>query len=196
VATHQWNVDIISLSFGFPGRLRRIQDEIQDALHAGKTFFAAASNDGGNAGRTFPGNQDGVLCIHSTDGLGNASLFNPTALNNTDNFSVVGENINAAWPRGSPHELGGTRRMTGTSFAVPVAVAVAALMIGFVSHKMPEHVNWAIPLKTPAGIRAVFRSISERRNGQYDLVNPVKVFGGGTEAELQKILGDIQAKLR
>jgi hypothetical protein len=196
VANKEWDVDIISLPFGFPQRIRRIRDEIRNALYAGKVVFAAASNDGGNADRAFPASQDDVICIHSTDGLGNTSPFNPTALNNTDNFCVVGENVEAAWPSEAPGKLGGTRRMSGTSVAASVAVAIAALMVGFVGHNIPEHDDWAIPLKSRDGIKAIFHTISERRDGQYDLVNPVKAFSGATEDERQRILRDIQAKLR
>jgi subtilisin family serine protease len=196
VANKEWDVDIISLPFGFPQRIRGIRNEIRNALHDGKAVFAAASNDGGNADRAFPASQDDVICVHSTDGLGNTSLFNPTALSNTDNFCVVGENVEAAWPSETTDKLGGLRRMSGTSVAAAVAVAIAALMIGFVGHNIPEHVGWAIPLKSRDGIKAIFQTISERRNGQYDLVNPIKAFGGGSEDERKKILRDVEARLR
>ncbi|SPQ26064.1 5a998593-682c-4a12-938d-bc56394e45c7 [Thermothielavioides terrestris] len=195
VVHEEWDVDIISLSFGFPRGSREIQDEIEKALHHRKILFAAASNDGSNTARAYPANQDGVICVHSADGHGNASSFNPTALNGKDNFCVLGENIEAAWPSNTPNQLGGTRRLSGTSFATPVAVSIAALMIGFVSQNKPEHVGWLHPLKGPAGIKAIFHALSERRTGLYDLVNPIKAFGGNTEPEKQKLLMDIQAEL-
>jgi hypothetical protein len=195
VASEEWDVDIISLSFGFPTGIRKLRHEIDKAIHRNKIVFAAASNDGGNAARAYPASQDGVICVHSADGLGNVSPFNPTALKGTHNFCFVGENIEAAWPSSTPSKLGGLRRMSGTSFATPVAVAVAAFMIGFVSNKMPEHINWGIPLKSSEGIKAIFHAISERRNGQYDLVNPVRAFGGGTKEAQQKVLMDIRASL-
>jgi hypothetical protein len=186
---------MISMSFGFPRPLRRIRKEINNALHREKILFSAASNDGGNMTRAYPASQDGVICVHSADGLGNASLFNPSALRNADNFCVVGENIDAAWPSATPDELGGSKRMTGASFATPVAVAVAAFMIGFVGRRIPEHVDWGVPLKSPEGVKAIFEVLSERRNGHYDLVNPVRVFGSGTETEKQHMLWRIRSKL-
>ena len=85
--------------------------------------------------------------------------------------------------------------MTGTSFATPVAVAIAALMVGFVSQKNPGHTGCLVPLKSSTGIKAIFRALSERRSGKYDVVNPVKAFGEGTEPELQRLLVDIQKRL-
>lgn len=85
--------------------------------------------------------------------------------------------------------------MSGTSCATAVAVAVAAFMIGFVDDNMPEHTNWVVPLKSPDGIRAIFRAMSERRTGQYDMVNPVRAFGHGSEHEVQKLLTDIRSRL-
>jgi hypothetical protein len=195
VASEEWDADIISLSFGFPRRFRRIHQEIEDAMHRGKVVFAAASNDGGNTARIYPANQEGVICVHSMDGLSNASLFNPTALDNTDNFCVVGEHIEAAWPSHTTEELGGTKRLTGNSFATPVAVAIAAFMIGFVDQNAQDHADWVIPLKSPAAVRVFFRAISERRSGRYDSVNPVGAFGAGREADHQRLLANIRARL-
>jgi len=195
VANEEWDVDIISMSFGFPRGFHTIHDEIQKAINRGKTVFAAASNDGGNADRAYPARQRDVICVHSTDGHGNPSLFNPTALDRTNNFCVVGENIKAGWPSPTPDKLGGTKYMSGTSFATPVAIAIAALMVGLVSEKKPEHTRWVVPLKSPPGIEAIFQAISEQRSGKYDVVNPVKAFGGNTELEWQQLLLDIQRKL-
>ncbi|KAK4040989.1 hypothetical protein C8A01DRAFT_35046 [Parachaetomium inaequale] len=195
VASEEWDVDLIAVPFGLPRGFRKIREEIDKAIYRRKIVFAAASDNGAHTGRAYPASQDGVICVHSADGFGNASPFNPTALHAAENFCFVGESLEAAWPSSTPNDLGGTRRMTGTAFATPVAVAVAALMIGFVSDNMPEHVNWDIPLRSPAGIRAIFRALSEQRNGQYDLVNPVRAFGGGTKAEQEKVLMDIRASL-
>ena len=202
--SEEWDADIISLSFGLRRGPQESQDEkfqaeIKKAIDRGKVIFAAASNHGSNNPRAYPASHEGVICVHSADGLGNASLMNPTALTgeNIDNFCVVGENIEAAWPSESQDQAGGTIRKSGTSHATPVAVAIAALMIGFLRTHVPEHVNWSIPPLSPAGIRAIFRIMSGQRKGQrYDVVNPVKAFGGDTEPEkLQDLLKAIREKL-
>ncbi|KAH6853205.1 hypothetical protein B0I37DRAFT_409397 [Chaetomium sp. MPI-CAGE-AT-0009] len=189
VATEEWDVDMILIPFGLPRLVPVIQDEIDKAIYRKKIIFAAASDNGANTGRSYPSNQPGVICVHSADGLVNASNFNPTSLAAMDNFCVPGEHIDAAWPSPSPTtQLGGTRRMSGSATATSVAVAIAALMIAFLSNNMPEE-ECPVRLKSYAGIRAVFRSLSEQRNGGYDLVNPVRAFGLGTLQDLEMIVG-------
>ncbi|KAH6651316.1 hypothetical protein F5144DRAFT_589559 [Chaetomium tenue] len=170
VANEEWDVDIISIPFGLPRAVPRIQDEIEKAVHHKKIIFAAAADNGANTGRSYPATQPGVICVHSANGLGNASLFNPTELPTADNFCVLGEHVEAAWPSPSPTtQLGGTRRMSGSATATSVAVAIAALMIAIIHDNVPEQ-DCAIWLKSYDGVRAIFRSLSEQRNGLYDLV--------------------------
>jgi hypothetical protein len=195
VANEEWDVDMISIPFGLPRAVPRIQDELEKAVHQKKIIFAAASDNGANTGRSYPATQPGVICVHSVDGLGNASSFNPTEVAGTDNFCVLGEHVDAAWPSFSPTtQLGGTRRMSGSATATSVAVAIAALMITIVDDNTSEQ-EYASWLKSYAGIRAVFRRLSEQRNGLYDLVNPVRVFGQDTSQERGMMLGDILAGL-
>ena len=183
------------MSFGFPRILKDIHQEIRSALHRGKIVFAAASNDGANSARAFLASQDGVICIHSTDGYGNKSRFNPTAETSpTENFSVVGEAIEAAWPGLGTHDSSGTRRLSGTSFAVPVAVAIAAFMISLVEQRKPEHEQWATAPGSPAGVRAIFSRMSEKRDFPYDYVNPLKWLEKD-ENSVEELLLGIQARL-
>lgn len=194
VANEEWDVDFISMSFGFAGGAIAIHQEIDKALIRGKTVFAAASNDGANTGRAYPAKHANVICVHSTDGQGNPSSFNPTALVGDNNFCFVGEHVSAAWPSSSLDKPLETKYQSGTSFATPVAVAVAALMVGVVSKAHPEHIGWRVGLKSPAGIAAIFRSMSERRSGDYDVVNPVSALGING-AKLPQLVLDIQARL-
>src|SRR4051794_35460981 len=113
------------MSFGFLPRssgLHVLAKQIHQATTAGVTVFAAASNDGGNADRTFPASRNDVICIHSCDGNGKESSFNPKAQRNRDNFLVVGEHIAGAWPKQPDGESrnDGFEIKTGTSFATPI----------------------------------------------------------------------------
>ncbi|KAH8699353.1 hypothetical protein GQ44DRAFT_779049 [Phaeosphaeriaceae sp. PMI808] len=95
------NVDIISISFGFPKR--RLGDALEKAIeYAYKKnvhVFAAASNKGGNAKRAYPARYDTVFCIHSTDTDGDPSKFNPTDDPEDVNFATVGEAVESSWPK-------------------------------------------------------------------------------------------------
>ncbi|KAL7784312.1 hypothetical protein V8C37DRAFT_420690 [Trichoderma ceciliae] len=77
IAVSNWNVDLISMSFGAFGKKVII--------------FAAASNGGGRLGRAYPASSSQVICIHSTNTLGTPSDFSPTAEPNDLNFATVGE---------------------------------------------------------------------------------------------------------
>lgn len=167
--------------------IKSIQKEIDEAEHRKKIIFAAASNDGFNSARAFPANSPRVICIHSADGHGNKSAFNPTAMSKEDNFCVVGEEVEGAWPGGD------LRRMSGTSFATPVGVAIAAFMIAFVTQKKDKDKEWLYNPKSSTGVQAMFRALAQYRDG-YDVVNPVYSFSrGGNPGE--RIFRTIQGVL-
>lgn len=187
-ACEDWDVDILSLSFGFPRGVKAIQEAINEAVARNIVVFAAASNDGSNTARTYPASHDRVIAVHSTDGHGNRSAFNPTPVDHDDNFCVVGEQLEGAW---SDY---GVRRMSGTSFAVPVSVSIAAFMIGFISQNIPDHGKWLVPLLSYEGVRTIFRILSERRDSGYDLVNPLGHFSGAENLG-ETLLRAVQSRL-
>lgn len=186
---------MISLSFGFHRGIPSIQKAIDKAVapDSNVIILAAASNDASNTPRAYPASHDRVICIHSADGLGNRSKFNPTAVEGTDNFCVVGENIEAAWPSGQT-QYEGVRRMSGTSFATPVGIAVAAFMLEFVERSVPEHAEWLTPLRSYRGVRTIFNALSQTRDGSYRLINPLYEFSRG-EAAVTQILSKIENEL-
>lgn len=151
--------------------------------------FAAASNDGGNATRTYPAKHDHVFCIHSATGEGNKASFNPDPIENHDNFSVVGDSIESSWPVASSNAGSGKRCMSGTSFATPVAVSIAAFMIGYIKKRMPNH-SWMIDPTSPEGMRELFRLMVAKRDG-YDWISPQRYF----ELNEAKINADIDHAL-
>ena len=187
VARTVWCVDIISMSFGFPKGIESIQNEINKALNDNIIIFAAASNDGGNSGRAYPAWQDRIICIHSTDGYGNKASYNPTA-ENDDNFSIVGQYIKSAWP--DQNQPNATRRMSGTSFATPVAAGLAALILDWVSQAMPNMKTF-IRLKSYDGMRRVLRLMTQERDPKYSYLSPFGFFG----QKPAKIQEDILAAL-
>jgi subtilisin family serine protease len=166
---------MITMSFGFQEDIPQIRIEIKEAVHNGKIVFAAASNDGGNSPRAFPALQPGVICVHSTDSNGNSSPYNPSPKERRENFSILGQYINSSWP--GANEAGASRRMTGTSFAAPVAVALAAFIIGFVQQEIPD-LGTPTELKSYDGIASLFQ-LFVKSNGQrdgYDWIAPFEFF--------------------
>lgn len=187
---------MVSLSFGYhrPAIPDTVWDEIDTCLKANIIVFAAASNDAGNKPRTYPGEYNGVLCIHSATGEGNASIFNPSPLDEPDgNFSFVGEELNSHRALGTGdfplQDL--TQRRSGTSFATPVAVAMAAFMIGYIRRKIKDH-YWAIKPLSPLGIQKIFSAMSHKRDN-YNWIDPEWYFLKFTQ---EKIKEDLKHLLR
>ena len=177
------------MSFGFQEDIPLLRKEIKEAVHRGKIVFAAASNDGGNSPRAFPALQNGVICVHSADAYGNRSKYNPNPKKRGDNFSILGEYINSCWP--NSEEAGGSRRMTGTSFAAPIAVALAAFIVGYVEQEIPG-LRTPTELKSYDGIIALFQligNLNEKRNG-YDWIAPFEFFRKFSKAKIREDIED------
>lgn len=131
-------MDIITMSFGFPQGDMEIEQQITHATQREKNIlvFAAASNDGRNSSRMYPARNRSVFAIHSTNGKGIKSDFNPP-LGMDQNLSVLGEYIESAWQT-SKESNGCTRRLSGTSFATPIAVCLSAFLLAYVPMLIPS----------------------------------------------------------
>ncbi|RTE69939.1 hypothetical protein BHE90_015668 [Fusarium euwallaceae] len=186
-ARTNWKVDMISLSFGFEESIKSIEDEINQCIFSGIAVFAAASNDGVDGDRTYPAKYEGVLCIHAATGEGNKATFNPNPLGKEDNFMVVGDCIESSWPGRDSNGTWAKKRQSGTSFATPVAVCTAAIMIDYIRKNMPDHTAWRISPKSRQGVRAVFRLMAKSSDG-YDWVSPRGYF--------KKLPATIQGEIR
>ena len=174
-ARTNWKVDMISLSFGFEESIKSIEDEINECISSGIAVFAAASNDGADGDRTYPAKYEGVLCIHAATGEGSKTTFNPSPLKDEDNFMVVGDYIRSSWPGRNSDGTGANKYQSGTSFATPVAVCIAALMISYIQENMPNHTHWRIRPKSRGGVRSIFRLMAKENDG-YGWVSPVGYF--------------------
>jgi hypothetical protein len=192
-AREVWKVDMMSFSFGLKGKSRsfpKIHHEIKEAIRADILLFAAANNDGAHSGRMYPASHGaGVFCIHAATGEGNKATYNPSPLPREDNYMVVGDNIQSCWP--SETQANAAKYMSGTSFATPVAVSIAAFMIGLVIARLPQHNTWTHHPKSFEGMKKIFRMLSDPRDS-YDWIN----FPGYLhQHEEAKVLQDIQELL-
>ncbi|PNP60463.1 hypothetical protein THARTR1_00487 [Trichoderma harzianum] len=163
-AVSTWEVDIISMSFGFPTCNMDDYHELEDALanaHAKRVLlFAAASNSGGKLGRAYPARDQNVIAIHSTDTYGNRSVFSPTALSHDINLATVGEAIESAWPVYlSDNKSKALRCKSGTSFATAIAAGTAAFLLLYAKIHLPDKAD---ALKSRRRMQALLKRVAEK----------------------------------
>ncbi|KAH6958131.1 hypothetical protein DER45DRAFT_521176 [Fusarium avenaceum] len=136
-AVDEWQVDIISMSFGWPSSdfddYEALEAAIDKAYSKKVLMFAAAANSGGRLARAYPASSPHVICVHSTDALGNASDFSPTADPNSINIATVGECVESAWPTflcdSSNYDC--VKSRSGTSYAAPIVAGIAGFLLQY-----------------------------------------------------------------
>ncbi|KAJ4328353.1 hypothetical protein N0V84_001224 [Fusarium piperis] len=186
-AVKEWNVHIISMSFGFGHHNKAIDDAIERAFKADKLMLAAASNEGGNKGRARPGRNPRVICIHACDGNGNKGDMSPSPMRNKNNFTTLGVAVQSRWRKQIVYK-------SGTSFATPVAAAIAADLLEFANFKCKLAEEDKQLLYKHDGMEAVFRAMSTERDS-YDYVQPGHLWDGKDDNEVAKVIQDILAEL-
>ncbi|KAI0183575.1 pfs domain-containing protein [Xylaria flabelliformis] len=166
-AVSEWKVDIISMSFGFPTCDTEDYIELENALanaYANKVLlFAAASNDGGRLGRSFPAREPTVIAVHATDTYGNRSSFSPTATDDDISIATVGEAVESAWPVHLCDEEATdqdyVKYKSGTSYATPIAAGIAAFLLLYARIHIPTKAD---ALKSYQRMKAVLRKVAEK----------------------------------
>ncbi|KAL2205461.1 hypothetical protein CC79DRAFT_1276231 [Sarocladium strictum] len=194
-AVKEWKVDVISMSFGIREYHEPMSNAIANALNERTLLFAAASNDGANLDRAFPAQYPGVFCIHSTDGNGNPSDFNPTASEKDVNYSLLGHHVSSHWPIGMQGYPNPIRSLSGTSVATPIAAGLAASVLSFVRRQdrrvAIESEQLGQWLKRDNSMDMVFNSMARRRRGAgYDYITPETLFDRDSTGE------DVYRKIR
>jgi hypothetical protein len=190
------------MSFGFDRQVGIIGDAIKTAEDSNILFFAAASNNGGNARLSWPARHSNVFSIYASDGYGNKYWRNPTQQRHDDNFAVLGSHVNAWWPSGQKI------LRSGTSTAAPIAAGLASMILHFIRQHQQESVQSLRNagenaeevlerLTTFSGMRSVFRLMVERdaenRDG-YSYIAPWWLLDRSVShtTVLDKIMGELR----
>jgi len=167
-------------------RYGSIDQALQTARSLKKIVFAAASNAGFSSILSYPASDSSVIAISATDGHGNAAPFNPSPLNNRDNFATLGVDIESRWQ-------GETVYKSGTSFAAALAAGIAASFL--------EYARWKVELPSASdrawicstdGMRSMFRLMSTSIGGDrgFRYVAPWLLFneGDGDDQRIQAVI--------
>ncbi|KAF5021964.1 hypothetical protein F66182_6004 [Fusarium sp. NRRL 66182] len=158
--------DMINLSFSL-GHCPDpdIKRDIERLVTARKLIFAAASNTGGYGRRLWPASELGVFGIHATDEFNTPiDRINPPAQSCKDNFAIYGCDVESFW-------RGNYTLISGTSFACPVAAAVAANILEFARHQLPEEVAENLERYSVMN-RLLCRLTENYESGQYHCFRP------------------------
>lgn len=168
-AVSTWNVDMISMSFGFPtcsiDGYSKLESALKNAYAKDVLLFAAASNSGGQLGRSFPAREPTVIAVHATDANGNRSRFSPTPLNDDANLATIGEAVESAWPVHLCDEISNpdcVQIKSGTSFATPILVGISAFLLMYARANLPDK---APALRSQKWMRAVLKRLAEKGAG-------------------------------
>lgn len=163
------HADIINLSIGLDeaakGKMQKVIDDI--VVKKGKLIFAAASNSGGNGTRAYPAREHGVFAIHATKGNGTSPEedMNPPAQGGgMDNFATLGCGIPSRWK-------GENVLVSGTSFATPIAAAVAANVLEFTRLAPTTLQSSPGYFSSYRGMRHLLHMMSSKV-GNYDYIRP------------------------
>ncbi|KAH8598650.1 hypothetical protein B0O99DRAFT_684037 [Bisporella sp. PMI_857] len=180
-AKKHWKVDIICLPSGFNPDLRNppYRDQLYNAVIATpvdksdpRTLICAAASNLGFASKvTYPGclsRSSKVLCLFSTaDGDPDRPGFNPTAVPNTYNFALLGDDIQIH-PQDQP-----TR---GTSFSTIIAGAIAAHIIDFSNRSdTKDNILDVWYLREVEGMTSIFASMKTVKKNGYHILEPWKL---------------------
>lgn len=191
-AVNEWQVDIITMSFGFLDEKEHGCSELRDAIlhaHASRVLmFAAAFNVGAHGtAPAFPARLSNVFCIYSGDGMGNCTRTTPTARRHLYNFLTLGEAVESAWPKALSKEPW-LERKSGTSFATPIAAGIAAFLLLYAYQTLP----WkdAQKFKEHDKMRDWLFHVSNERGG-YNVLSVNSFFENRTPQERRMLMENL-----
>jgi subtilisin family serine protease len=160
VASEEWEVDIINMSFGW--EVLQDDDGIEEALDAVALkrvlIFASSTNTGALNDILFPARHRDVIAVDAVDGLGKpfSNTGSTKSGRKRERFSAPGLNV------ASP----GDKRVTGSSFASPVVAGIAGLVIETFRQEMPDLDRSVYKrLRTKEGMELVLKLLSKEVEG-------------------------------
>jgi subtilisin family serine protease len=174
VAAEDWKVDIIIMSFGFQQSIPEIETAINNASNLGVNFFAAASNGSiyEDPPIAFPARLNGkVTAIRSFDGDHKLADKSPPD-DHKYCLGALGEGIKSV--------RNPSVRVSGTSFATPLAAGIAALVLEYARSQKVMNMFTAEEhsfLRTHRGMYQILEGLMKSNNiAQHACIIPWKLF--------------------
>ncbi|KAE8447647.1 hypothetical protein EG329_010618 [Mollisiaceae sp. DMI_Dod_QoI] len=195
-----WDVDIVTMSFGFPNVVTQIRDAMDDAIMGKRkrnkeiVFFAAANNDGSNSEELFPASHETVISVRGTDHTGGfVKKYNPEPWpqNKGPLYGTLAENV--------PYDLGNpASKRSGCSIATPVLAGIMAMIIQYVNYAANGDARLCARLQTRGGVLRVLHYIANSGPEGRRYVAPWKFFERNEEDRLALIkhaLAELQSQV-
>lgn len=159
-AVREWDVDIISMSFGFSDQVMSIVDAMEQAkrIKEGRLlFFAAANNDGLNGPEMFPALYESVISVRGTNYDGSfIAQYDPKTWGHKEgsHCGTLARDVYWGWVQDERF------MKSGCSVATPIMVAIAAGLISFVEQEthLIHHRNL---IRTRRGMLSVFNHMAD-----------------------------------
>lgn len=168
----------MSFGLGIPLNVET-ESAIVAAKRDGVTMFAAAANSGGNKPRAYTASRGSpVICVHASDGNGNDGGISPDPLPDEPNFSTLGISIASKWK-------GDDVLKSGTSFATPIAAALAADVLELARHKCDLNEEQFQSLCDYDGICKILKFMAKKRQG-HDYLTPLHIWNNENNEEAIK----------
>ncbi|KAH7191837.1 uncharacterized protein B0J16DRAFT_393884 [Fusarium flagelliforme] len=176
----QEQVDIISMSFGFPldnGLISRAIEEVERERSI--IFLASAGNNAGYQGETFPARHKSVISVRATDSQGTFAASNPLIDEpQTLSLGTFGDDLPDGITKDISDRFGSHVCDPGSSIATAVAAGIAASTISYaevlsVVLSVPAEENPVRSLKTGEGMRRLLGKMAPGQTGNYRFVNPI-----------------------
>jgi hypothetical protein len=172
------------LPFGLRNDNETIKHAISYAYFKGIIMLAAASPYGLWM-TAFPAHLNEVISIHSSDGFGSISRFNPPYSGRGGSvFMTLGESVDIPF-------LGA--RKSGTAIAAVIAAGIAGLILDFGAQRM-ESLSVFRKMCCPTGMRALFSLEGAITGGDFVYLRPWFFLNSTKDA--RAILSDIGNQLR
>ncbi|KAF5670911.1 thermostable alkaline protease [Fusarium heterosporum] len=173
-------VDIISMSFGFPHDENALSMAIEDVERSRDIIFlASAGNNAAYQREAFPARHRSVISIRATDCQGTFSASNPPIIDrSTVVLGTFGNNLPDRLSSEISERFGPRICLPGSSIATAVAAGIAASTIAYADVlsavlPIPTEQSPVKFLKRTEGMRRLMEKMAPDETGHHRFINPI-----------------------
>ncbi|KLO83427.1 related to thermostable alkaline protease precursor [Fusarium fujikuroi] len=173
-------VDIISMSFGFPRDDDVISAAIEDVeRNRDITFLASAGNNAAYQREAYPARHRSVISIRATDCQGTFNTSNPPIIDrNSIALGTFGDNLPTRLNNEITNQFGPHICHPGSSIATAVAAGIAASTIAYAEVlstvlPIPTEQSPVKSLRRTEGMRRLLEKMAPDQTGNNRFINPI-----------------------